>query len=169
MLVLIVGLPGTGKTTFALELANKIAAIHLNSDVVRTTLGHRGKYDIASKAAVYKELQDRAEDVLKEGKNLIIDATLYKEVLRKPFEKLARKYKIPINWIELKANEATVKHRVSKKRQYSEADFEVYLKIKASYEPLSQNHMVLWSDIMSLEKMIDKAQEYLKLNEFSSK
>ena len=169
MLVLIVGLPGTGKTTFALELANQIEAVHLNSDVVRTTLGHRGQYDIASKAAVYKELYNRAEELLQHGKDLIIDATLYKEILRIPFEKLAKKFKIPVNWIELKADEKTIKKRVAKKRQYSEADFDVYLKIKSVYEPISQNHLVLWSDILKLEEMVEKAQEYLKLNEFSSK
>lgn len=169
MLVLILGLPGTGKTTFAIKLANRIDAVHLNSDVIRTSLGHRGKYDIASKAAVYNEMYERAEEMLQQGKNLIVDATLYKEVLREPFEKLAHEFNIPIKWIELKADETTIKKRVSKKRQYSEADFDVYLKIKAVYEPISQNHLVLWSDVLSLEEMVEKALEYLKLNEFSSK
>ena len=169
MLILIVGLPGTGKTTLALELAKEINAIHLNSDMIRTSLGQRGKYDAASKAAVYKELQDRAEDVLKQGKKLIIDATLYKVILRESFEKLANKYNVPIKWIELKADESSIKQRVSKKRQYSEADFEVYLKIKKDYEPIGRNHLVLWSDILSLKEMVEKVQEYIELSKFSSK
>ena len=107
--------------------------------------------------------------ILQQGKKLIIDATLYKDVLRQPFEKLAKQFKIPINWIELKAGESIIKERVSKKRQYSEADFEVYQKIKAIYEPLSQNHLILWSDVLSLDEMVKKAREYLLLNEFSSK
>jgi predicted kinase len=169
MLVLIVGLPGTGKTTFAIELAKRIDAAHLNSDIIRTTLGNRGKYDTASKAAVYRELCSRAEEILQKGRNLIVDATLYKNVLREPFEKLANQFNIPIKWIELKADEATIRQRVSKKRKYSEADFEVYLKIKAVYQPVAQNHLVLWSDVLSLDEMIDKAQEYFALNEFSPK
>lgn len=169
MLVLIVGLPGTGKTTFAAELARQIDAVHLNSDIIRTSLGRRGKYDAASKAAVYKELYDRAEAVLREGRNLIVDATLYKAVLREPYEKLANRLKVPIEWIEIKADESVVRQRVSKKRQYSEADFDVYLKIKATYEPLVQNHLVLWSDALSLDEMVDKAREYFKLSGFSPK
>ncbi len=168
MLILIVGLPGTGKTTLALELAKEIDAVHLNSDMIRTSLGLRGQYDAASKAAVYKELHDKAAEVLKQGKKLIIDATLYKVVLRDSFEKLANKYHVPIKWIELKAEDASIKKRVSKKRQYSEADFEVYLKIKATYQPIGRNHLILRSDILSLEEMIEKAQEYIELSKFSS-
>ena len=168
MLVLIVGLPGTGKTTFAIELAGKIGAIHLNSDVIRTSLGHQGKYDAASKAAVYKELIDRAEEVLRQGKTLIVDATLYKEILRQPYEKLANQFNVPINWIELKADENAIKQRVSKKRQFSEANFEVYKKLKSVYEPLSQNHLVLWSDVLNLEEMVEKALEYLNLSKITS-
>ena len=33
--VLVMGLPGSGKTTFATELANKLGATHLNADDVR--------------------------------------------------------------------------------------------------------------------------------------
>ena len=169
MLVLIIGLPGTGKTTFANALEQEIGAVHLNSDIIRTTSGRRGKYDASSKAAVYKELYDRAEELLDQQRDVVVDATLYKEVLRQPFEKLAKKYKTSIKWIELKADEAVIKERVSKKRKYSEADFEVYLKIKAVFEPLSQNHLILWSDVLTIEEMVEKAKEYFLLDKISSK
>lgn len=161
---MITGLPGTGKTTFAESLAANMGANHLNSDMVRTQIGKRGKYDAASKAAVYNELLHRTEDVLKEGKTLIVDATLYKKILRDPFMKLAKQYKVPIQWIELKANEKIIQERVGKKRKYSEADFEVYLKIKAAYEPFNRSHLVLWSDMLRLPEMVEKAKAYFELN-----
>ena len=146
----------------------KLEAVHLNSDIIRAASGKRGKYDATSKAAVYKEMHDRAEELLEQGKKVIIDATLYKEILREPFEKLAKKYKVPIKWIELKADESVIKERVSKKRKYSEADFEVYLKIKSVFESLSQNHLILWSDVLTIEEMVEKAQEYFALDKISS-
>ncbi len=161
MLILIVGLPGTGKTTFAAELAKEIEAVHLNSDMIRASLGKQGKYDAASKEAVYKELHNRATETLQVGNRLIVDATLYKETLRKPYDDLARRMDKPIKWIELKADEATIRQRVSRKRQYSEADFEVYQKIKALYEPMTQNHLVLRTDVLSLSEMVEKAKEYI--------
>ena len=33
--ILVMGLPGSGKTTFATELANKLGATHLNADAIR--------------------------------------------------------------------------------------------------------------------------------------
>lgn len=168
VLVMVTGLPGTGKTTFAKHLADNIDGVHLNSDMVRSQMGKRGKYDIASKAAVYHELQSRAEENLQQGKHLIVDATLYKNILREPFIKLAKQNETPVFWIELKANEKVIKERVGKKRKYSEADFEVYLKIKAVYEPLEMSHLILWSDMMSVEEMIEKAKEYLNLSEMET-
>ncbi|MBK7408303.1 MAG: AAA family ATPase [Saprospirales bacterium] len=49
MLILITGLPGAGKSTFALALAAANGAVHLNTDRVRAKLGLRGHYDPESK------------------------------------------------------------------------------------------------------------------------
>lgn len=161
-IIIVVGLPGTGKTTFASTLANTLGTKHLNSDIVRDSFGKRGHYDVSSKAAVYNEMLTRTEEYLKNRQSIIVDATFYKEVLRVPYVRLGEKYEVPVEWIELRANEDEIRTRVSKKRKYSEADFEVYLKIKEHYEPLNYNHLVLWSDQLSTEEMIYKANNYLK-------
>jgi predicted kinase len=162
MLILVVGLPGTGKTTFAEKLAKEINGIHINSDKIRIEIGKQGEYDSTSKAAVYKALQEKAEEILKQQKHIVVDATLYKNILREPFTELAVQYKTPIMWIELKADEKVVRDRVEVKRKYSEANFEVYQKIKAAYEPLGIDHLVLWSDRLEITEMIKKAKDYLR-------
>lgn len=58
-LVLVVGLPGTGKSTFSRALAAELGARHLNSDVIRVETGLRGKYTPEDKAKVYEELRKR--------------------------------------------------------------------------------------------------------------
>ncbi len=161
-LILVVGLPGTGKTTFASALASAIDAKHLNSDMVRHDAGKRGHYDTASKAAVYNELINRTESYLKNHQQVIVDATFYKNKFREPYIKLCEKYGVEIKWIEIKADEEVIKKRVSKKRTYSEADFEVYKKIKEDYEPLEMPQFILWSDQLTLNEMVWQAQGYLK-------
>ena len=41
MIIQVIGLPGSGKTTFAKELSSRINAIHLNADEVRAELSRR--------------------------------------------------------------------------------------------------------------------------------
>ena len=160
---MVVGLPGTGKTTFARALSTAIDAKHLNSDIVRHDAGKRGHYDTASKAAIYNEMLNRTEDYLKNHQEVVIDATFYKNIFRKPYQLLAKKYDVDIKWIEIKADEDIIKQRVSKKREFSEADYEVYRRIKEDYEPLEMAHLILWSDQLSVEEMIFQTKEFLKL------
>ena len=162
-LILIIGLPGTGKTTFAEVLASKLNAHHLNSDVVRHEIGKQGQYDTASKAAVYQELLDRTESLLKNNQTVIVDTTLFKKSLRLPYLVLARKYGLQAKWIELKASEAVIMKRVYKDRPFSEADYAVYLKIKAEFEPLELERLTLWTDQLSIEEMTTKAEKYISL------
>ncbi|MEZ4931816.1 MAG: AAA family ATPase [Saprospiraceae bacterium] len=161
-LILVVGLPGTGKTTFARALSTAIGARHLNSDIIRHDAGERGHYDMASKAAIYDEMLNRTESFLKNRQPVVIDATFYKNIFRKPYQLLGEKYDVDVKWIEIKADEEIIKERVNKKREYSEADFEVYKKIKEDYEPLEMPHLILWSGLLTVEEMVFRAKEYLK-------
>jgi len=161
MLVIITGLPGTGKTTLARQLAANFDAVHLNTDIIRTTLNLRGQYDPATKEKVYAEMLFQTEKVLKNQGRVVVDATFYKEALRAPYRALGRQYFQRMYWIEVQADETIIKERVEKKRQYSEADFEVYQAIKAIYEPLRDRHLILHTDQQSLEEMVERVWQYL--------
>jgi len=162
-MVMVTGLPGTGKTTFAKELAEQLDAQHLNTDIIRDELGKRGQYDPETKAAVYDSMLRKADRLLSDNQKVVIDGTFYRAELRERFVKIARKHQIDLRWIELRADEEVIRQRVSKKREYSEADFNVYQKVKEAYQPLEQSHLVLWSDQLSLEEMVERAQDFLIL------
>ena len=154
MLIFVTGLPGTGKTTFARALARSLKAVHLNTDIIRDLLNMRGMYDDASKMKVYEELLKKTDETLQYGHSVIVDGTFYKMEVRQPFIDVGVKYNKRIEWIEIKANEQIIAERVSQKRTYSEADYEVYLYIKSIYEPLQKAHLTLWSDQHDIEEMI---------------
>jgi hypothetical protein len=160
-LIMVVGLPGTGKSTFSHALAVHLGARHLNSDVIRAELGLRGQYSPVVKAKVYGELRARTATLLNAGATVIVDATLYREALRRPYAELAHRSGCPISWIELRTGEEAIKERVSRQRPYSEADMAVYEKIKALYEPLEAHHLILETDDVSLEILVSIAEKFI--------
>ncbi len=166
MLIMVVGLPGTGKSTFARELARTIDGNHFNTDMIRDSLNLRGSYDKESKQRVYDELLLRTKETLKSGGIAIVDGTFYLRSLRKTFIDLAEKIGKPIQWIVLEASESVIKERVSQKRTYSEADFEVYKTVKEQYEPIEEPHLTLKSDEQQLSDMVVETKAHLLQYEF---
>lgn len=160
-LILVTGLPGTGKTTFARALAQEMGFPHFNTDGLRTELGLRGKYDAATKEFVYQELLQRTAKYLQNGDSVVIDATFYTPVLRQPFVQLADELEVPIRWIELEASEEVIRTRVGFKRPDSEADFSVYLELKEQYSAPSCPHITMRSDELLLADMVRRAKSYL--------
>jgi len=164
-LILITGLPGSGKTTFARALSAALDIKHLNSDIIRKNIGRWGNYSPTSKSVVYANLLREAEACLERDESVIVDATFYTKLLRDPYEQLAKQYHVPIVWIELLADEEVIRQRVSYHRPDSEADFDVYLKLKADYEPLDVPHLAIASDHACIGKMVGAAKNYLNLFE----
>lgn len=161
-IIMVTGLPGTGKSTFAHALALAIDARHLNTDIIRDALGKRGQYDAETKTAIYAEMLRQTSLALNRGENVVIDGTFYQQKLRLPYIAMAKKYATHIHWLEISADEQVIRARVNQRRTFSEADFEVYLKIKSEYENLDAPHLDLRSDLLGIPEMVEKARIYLE-------
>lgn len=165
LLLLLSGLPGAGKTTLARAYAARYPVLHLNSDILRAELNLRGHYTPEDKARVYAALLDRAETALRRGQDVLIDSTFYTNTIRQPFVELAGRCGADIRWVEVRASEETIRERVSRPRPDSEADYEVYLKIRDASEPIKAPHLVLWSDREELHTLVAQMHEYLQHDE----
>ena len=162
MIILIGGLPGSGKTFFAKLLAQHLQAQHINSDTIRKEVGKWHRYDPGSKAAVYQAMKEKMKAEAAPGKTVIVDSTFYKKEIRDGFFSAAAEIGEPVIYIEIKASEKTIRERISKPRADSQADFEVYKKLKEELEPVEEEHLVLQSDELSPQQMLQKTENYLR-------
>jgi len=161
MVIIVFGLPGSGKSYFASRLAIKLNALYVNSDELRIKLFSKRSYTDAEKMLVYDSMLAAMSDAIPLKKSIVLDATFYKESLRNKFEQTADEFKEKIIYIEVTAPENIIEERLKNPRIYSEANFDVYLKLKEISEPLLNDHLVLISSNNNISSMLREAIHHI--------
>lgn len=161
MIIIVFGLPGSGKSYFASRLASALKAQYLNSDELRSKLFSKRTYTEAEKLLVYDSMLTSMSDALSKKISMVLDATFYSKSIRSKFEKTAFEFNEQIIYIEVTAPDHLIEERLEKPRVYSEANFEVYLKIKALFEPLLTDHLILISSNSNISSLLGKAIQYI--------
>ena len=161
IVIIVFGLPGTGKTFFASKLAERINAQHINSDRLRKELFPKRTYSDREKEMVYKKLLGKTKRAINKKANVVLDATFYKHEIRsRLLEEI--KNKAEIFFIEIRSDENIIRERLRHERPYSDADFEVYQLIKQQWEPLNVPHLILYSTEVNIQDMLQKAMDHLQ-------
>jgi aminoglycoside phosphotransferase family enzyme/predicted kinase len=153
LLLLMHGLSGSGKTWLAGQLAQRLRAIHIRSDVERKR--HAGLHELArswspvtgglyssdATAAVYEQLACAAEDILAGGYTVIVDAAFLSREQRARFAELAGRLRLPAYLVTCTASEEIMRARIAARSESradpSEADESVLAWQQMHQEPLS--------------------------------
>lgn len=144
MIIVVCGLPGTGKTTIAKALSQRIGAILLRTDVIRKELLAENTYTEKERDSVYERMLVTADEKLQNGEGCVLDGTFYKKSLRDKARRIAEKNKSDFLIVECMLHEDLVKKRItSRKNDASEADFGVYQKAKKNFEPIREKHIII--------------------------
>jgi hypothetical protein len=146
-LVLVGGLPGTGKSTLAEGLVKRAGFHLIRSDLVRKQLaglsGHdralspfgQGLYAPQWTERVYTECLQRAEGLLFDGSRVIVDATFGDETRRREFLELATRLAVPAVFLLCQATPEVVQRRLdSRKHDASDADWAVYRQVAEHWQ-----------------------------------
>jgi predicted kinase len=162
LIIMVMGLPGSGKSFFSRRLADTLGASYIGSDELRNKMGLMGNYQMSSKQLVYQEMIRAAEAVIKNNGEVVLDATFFLKETRNKVEELCQKYGTKLIPILVEAEENIIGERLSKPRRDSEADFQVYRQIKESFDPLSGSYLSLLSTNDNIEEIIGKAIHYIE-------
>jgi aminoglycoside phosphotransferase family enzyme/predicted kinase len=167
-MVLVGGLPGTGKSTLARALAERADFEVIDTDVVRKELAGlelhetgraeygEGIYTPEWSDKTYTECLRRAEQLLFEGRRVIVDATFSSEERRRVFLESGRAHGVRARFLECETSAETAKDRLSRRGEdVSDADWEVYRKmVEAWDEPSAATERA--REVVSAEGEVDE-------------
>jgi len=83
--ILVMGLPGSGKTTLATQLAKRLNAVHLNADEIRDLFGDHN-FSRAGRFTQARRMRDLAEIVTRNGNIAVADFVCPLEETRSIFD-----------------------------------------------------------------------------------
>ena len=148
-LVLVAGLPGTGKSTLARALAAE-GFRWVRSDAVRKQLAglapetptraapDTGLYTPAWTLRTYQRCLDLTRAALLAGERVVVDANFRQASQRAPFVALARELGVPLQIFVCEADPTVVEDRLSRRTgDASDADVAIYRAARAAWEPVA--------------------------------
>lgn len=153
-LMVVCGMSGTGKSTLACLLQNRVGFDLLRSDMVRkrlmgvdpttrvSTEYGTGPYSREFTERTYATLLDEIAAHLGQGAGVIADATFAAVAERARVSELAARAGVPILFVECTANEREVLRRLeirtTRADEVSDAGAAVYLRQRATFAPLAE-------------------------------
>ena len=175
-LLILSGLPGSGKTTFAYRFLELTGPhwLYLSSDKIRRQFNPQPSYSRYESARVFREMRQRMADALLRGIPVIYDATNCNAQHLDPIVDIWRECRQSgeIALVRLDYPPAEVKARLEARaelslpeRGYSDGDWKIYQRMRNSwrydfaYEFLT---FVITSD-QSFESTLTLAHEYLTM------
>ncbi len=160
-LIVMIGLPGVGKTHFARLLAQRINAYHLRSDIIRKELmkiplsehhntGYgKGIYTGNISAQTYDEMYNRARIYLSQGKSCILDATFSLINGRKVAARIAKEFQAKFLMVYCHCPDKIVFKRMAKREKefdFSDANPKVYKAMKKNFDQVPRSKDVIRVD-----------------------
>lgn len=149
VLVVVSGLPGSGKSYFSRKLAERLPSAVVESDVLRQALFSAPTHSQAESRRVFQVCHLLISDLLKRGVRVILDATNLEEGRREQLYHIAESLRAKLILVQVKAPEEVVKERLERRsgapeaEEHSDAGWEIYQRMRPRAEPMGRSHFVV--------------------------
>ena len=160
-LIVVSGLPGTGKSFFCHKLAERLTVPILTSDTLRKTLFPYPQYKESENKRLFSACHALIEELLRKGIPVIFDATNLLEHHREYLYRAAERTEAKLILVWVEAPTEVVRQRLLAREKAdipqddSEAGWKVYTKMKPRRENFSRNHFVVDTS-QDITAVIDK-------------
>ncbi len=180
LLLVNVGLVGTGKSTLARALAGRMGMVVISSDVVRKTLAgiplterskdglDQGIYAPHFSRLTYESMFDQAKQWLSRKTSVILDATFTMSASRSKARRLASETGARFILLEYRLSEKEILHRLGRREKsagsISDAGVDVYLKMKRGFQPpgkKEKGERVIINSNQRLDTSIHKVERFI--------
>ncbi len=170
VLLVLSGLPATGKSTLARMLAERLPACIVASDALRRTLVAKPTYTAEESRLVFDLSHRLTTELLRRGRNVVFDATNLRERHRDDLHRIAWGTRSGLLLVRLSASEPVVASRLAQRARRrsaateaggasnsaseaglagipdvddSDADWSVYYRMRAEEEPIGRPHVTV--------------------------
>jgi hypothetical protein len=149
VLLMLSGLPGSGKSYLARRLQPHLSATIIETDDVRHVLFPQPRYTGAENAWVYAVCHALIARLLAQGRSVIFDATNLIERKREILYHIAERTGAKLVIVRTVAPEDVIERRLLTRSQqndpdnHSDANLAVYMKLRQTEEPIRRQHIVV--------------------------
>ena len=148
-LVIVSGLPGTGKSYFSRKLAERLPSIVVESDALRKQLFPTPTYSAEESHRLFCGCHRLIEDLLGGGISVILDATNLVEHHREPLYRIAQRLQAKLILVQVEAPRELVRQRLQgraegvNREDKSDAGWSIYQRMRNRVERISRNYFAV--------------------------
>lgn len=167
--IMMCGLPGSGKSYFAQKIQSEIGGKRLYSDAYRKKILGTSHYDVADEEVVrkhsamaYQMMYDDAAALIQQGEKVILDATHLNQARAEVLDHL-QKYTNSICMIIVHSSDEAVEARMSKKDGYAnenETFAQACNRIRSNFKKRLAEGNATWPNESEGVKIIEIHNEY---------
>lgn len=165
MLIIFGGLPATGKTTLARELARQIGATYVRIDSIEQAMRDTGAVPQPVNDVGYRVGYAVAEENLRLGRTVVADSVNPLTLTREAWREVARRARVGAFEIEVKCSDLNEHRRRVETRASDMAGLRLPTweeVISREYQPWDHEHFILDTSARTIEKSVSMIREMLR-------
>jgi predicted kinase len=166
-LLMLVGLPGVGKTSIVLALQRLLPCVLIATDHVRARIRQLPTYTTAERRLVYEVCYALTERRLRRGQRVVFDGSNNQAERREYLANLAQRNGVPMAVCVVQAAQEVIQarliarqHRGHCEKDKSDADWLVYKWMVETQEPVVGEHLILDTTMTAPDVLAQKLYTY---------